>query len=71
MTIAKVEKLMDELRQKSDLLKFRDEEADAYCKKNRMQEGQLVFLLMVVAAERMRKGNIEAKQRILNKRKSI
>jgi len=66
--IEKVEKLIKELQKYPDLDKFRDEQGEEFCKNNRINDGQLNFLLSVVATQRMKKGNEEAKQRILNKR---
>jgi hypothetical protein len=66
--IEKVEKLIKELQKYPDLDKFRDEQGEEFCKNNRINGSQLNFLLSVVATQRMKKGNEEAKQRILNKR---
>jgi hypothetical protein len=68
LQIEKVEKLIKELQKYPDLDKFRDEQGEEFCKNNRINDGQLNFLLSVVATQRMKKGNEEAKQRILNKR---
>lgn len=69
--IKKVENLVVELRKQPDLERFRDEQGEEFCKRNGINGGQLNFLLSVVATERMRQGNIEAKQKILNKRPRI
>jgi hypothetical protein len=68
--IKKVENLVAELRKQPDLEKFRTEQGEEFCKRNGINGGQLNFLISVVATERMRKGNIEAKQRIINKRRN-
>jgi hypothetical protein len=69
LAIEKVDKLIAELRKQSDLDKFRTEQGEAFCKANGIDGGQLNFLLAVVANERFRKGNIEAKRNIIAKRK--
>ena len=69
IAIEKVEKLVAELRKQPDLEKFRDEQGEEFCRLNGINGGQLNFLLSVVATERMRQGNIQAKQNIINKRK--
>jgi len=68
IAIEKVEKLIVELRKQPDLDKFRTEQGEAFCQTNGINGGQLNFLLSVVASERMRQGNIKAKQDIINKR---
>ena len=68
IAIEKVEKLVVELRKQPDLEKFRDEQGEEFCRLNGINGGQLNFLLSVVASERMRQGNIKAKQDIINKR---
>ena len=69
IAIEKVEKLVVELRKQPDLEKFRDEQGEEFCRLNGINGGQLNFLLSVVATERMRQGNIEAKRNIINKRR--
>ena len=69
IAIEKVEKLVAELRKQPDLEKFRDEQGEEFCRLNGINGGQLNFLLSVVATERMRQGNIQAKQNIINKRR--
>jgi hypothetical protein len=68
IAIEKVEKLVAELRKQPDLEKFRDEQGEEFCRLNGIYGGQLNFLLSVVATERMRQGNIQAKQNIIAKR---
>ncbi|MFA5207508.1 MAG: hypothetical protein WC428_02510 [Candidatus Paceibacterota bacterium] len=68
LQIEKVEKLIKELQKYPDLDKFRDEQGEEFAKNNGINGGQLNFLLSVVATQRMKQGNIEVKQRILNKR---
>jgi pantoate kinase len=68
IAIEKVEKLIKELQKYPDLEKFRDEQGEEFAKKNGINFSQLLFLLSVVAAQRMKKDNIKAKQDILNKR---
>jgi hypothetical protein len=69
IALEKVEKLIAELRKQPDLDKFRTEQGEAFCKANGINGGQLNFLLSVVATERMRAGNIQAKKNIIAKRK--
>ena len=66
--IEKVKRLIKELQKYPDLEKFRDEQGEEFAKNNGINGGQLNFLLSVVATQRMKQGNIEAKQRIINKR---
>ena len=66
--IEKVEKLIKELQKYPDLEKFRDEQGEEFAQKNGINGGQLNFLISIVATQRMKQGNIEAKQRIINKR---
>jgi pantoate kinase len=68
ISIEKIEKLIIELRKQPDLEKFRDEQGEEFAKNNGIQFNQLTFLLMVVANERLKKGNEQAKRDILNKR---
>jgi len=68
IAIEKVEKLIKELQKYPDLEKFRDEEGEEFARMNGINFGQLTFLLSVVASQRMKKGNEQAKQAILNKR---
>jgi len=68
IAIEKVEKLIVELRKQPDLERFRDEQGMEFCKRNGINMGQLNFLLSVVATERIRQGNIEAKRNIIAKR---
>jgi hypothetical protein len=68
IAIEKVEKLVVELRKQPDLEAFRTQQGEAFCKTNGINMGQLNFLLSVVATERLRQGNIQAKQNIINKR---
>lgn len=67
--IEKVEKLVVELRKQPDLDKFRAVSGEGFCKANGINMSQLNFLLSVVATERMRQGNIQAKKNIIAKRK--
>jgi hypothetical protein len=67
--IEKVEKLIKELQKYPDLEKFRDEQGEEFCKLQGINGGQLNFLLSVVATQRMKKGNEQAKRDIINRRK--
>jgi hypothetical protein len=64
----KVNKLMAELRKEPDIKNFREEKGQAFCKKYGIDGKQLNFMMAVVAVERMRQGNDEVKQNIINKR---
>jgi hypothetical protein len=68
IAIEEVEKMLNAVRTHPDLNHFRDKKGKEFCEKHGITGGQLNFLVAVIAAERIKKGNEEAKQRIIDKR---
>jgi hypothetical protein len=66
--IEKVDKMIQLVRDHTDLNRFRDVKGKEFCKKHGITGGQLNFLVAVVAAERFAKANDELKKQIIDKR---
>jgi hypothetical protein len=58
MTLEETINLLDEIRKYEDLLLFQKEKTKEICKTYCITEGQLSFLISVVAAERIKEKDI-------------
>jgi hypothetical protein len=57
-TMTEIQKVLNKIRTHEDLVKFRKEEREKFCKKHDILSGQFDFLLAIVAAERIKDKNI-------------
>jgi len=71
ISFERVNKMIAEIRKQDDLRVFQQEQGEKFCKKNRIEQKQLNFLLAVVGAERFKKGNEDKKQEIIDKRVKV
>lgn len=58
MTLQETIEVLDEIRKYEDLILFQNKKTKEICKKYCITEGQLSFLITVVAAERIKENNI-------------